>query len=170
MNVLDAISGRRSIRAFRNIPVEKEKVETLLKAATFAPSEGNLQSWKFFVVHNDEKKREFARAAGNQRFVSEAPVVIVVCVDLEATAPYGARGKTLYCLQTSGAAIQNILLTAHSMELGTCWVGAFREEEVARTLALPQHLRPVAIIPVGYPAENPGMRKRKPLEEVVRYI
>jgi nitroreductase len=170
MDIFDVIRGRRSIRAYQSKPVDKEKIRRLLESAILAPSEGNLQSWKFFVVENDEKRRELVKAAGNQTFISEAPVAIVVCTDSAATAPYGIRGKTLYCIQTSGAAVQNILLSAYAMGLGTCWVGAFREEEVSKSLGLPNHLRPVAIIPVGYPAENPEMRKRKTLEEVVEYV
>jgi len=170
MDIFDAIQGRRSVRAYKNKPVEKEKITRLLESAILAPSEGNLQPWKFFVVEHDDKRRELVRAAGNQTFISDAPVAIVVCTDSFATAPYGIRGKTLYCLQTSGAAIQNMLLSAYAMGLGTCWVGAFSEEEVSKSLALPNHLRPVAIIPVGYPAEDPQMRKRKTLEEVVEYV
>ena len=100
----------------------------------------------------------------------EAPVVLVVCVDLpEAQGRYGARGRDLYSLQDTAAAVQNVLLLAHSMGLGTCWVGAFNEAQAAKAIDLPDLLRPVALIPVGYPAEEPRPPGRKALKDVIAY-
>ena len=95
-------------------------------------------------------------------------MVIVVCADEKRSSTgYGIRGKLLYCLQDTAAATQNILLTAHSLGLGSCWVGAFDEESARKALNIPEGVRPVAIIPVGYPDETPRQRARRLLTEIV---
>lgn len=170
MDVLEAIKGRRSIRDFRSDEVSVEIVEELLEAAMWAPSAGNIQPWEFIVVRNPEIKQGLAEAALDQEFIAKAPVVIVVCANenLSSTG-YGVRGQTLYCIQDTAAAIQNIHLTAYSLGLGTCWIGAFREEEARKILKIPEGVRPVAMIPVGYAAEIPQPRKRKPVDQIVHY-
>lgn len=170
MDVLDAIKGRRSIRAFQNREISQEIVDKLIDAARWAPSAGNIQPWEFIVVRNPEIKRGLAEAALGQYFIEEAPVVIVVCANEERSASgYGMRGRTLYCLQDTAAAIQNIHLAAYAMGLGTCWVGAFRENEARKVLNIPEGVRPVAMIPVGYPAESPSPRSRRPVKQIVHY-
>jgi nitroreductase len=170
MDVLKAVRGRRSIRAFKSKKVTQETVEQLLNAASWAPSAGNIQPWEFIVVQKPEIKRALAEAALDQTFIEEAPVVIVVCANKNRSSQrYGIRGKTLYCLQDTAASIQNILLTAYSLGLGTCWVGAFREEKAREILKIPQGIRPVAIIPVGYPAETPPPRNKRPISQIVHY-
>lgn len=170
MDVFEAIKGRRSIRAYREIDVPQEIVEKLIEAARWAPSAGNIQPWEFIVVRNPETKRKLAEAALGQSFIEEAPVVIVVCADEERSARgYGTRGRTLYCIQDTAAAIQNIHLAAYAMGLGTCWVGAFREDEARKILDIPAGVRPVAIIPVGYPAESPPPRSRRQLKQIIHY-
>ena len=170
MDVLEAIKGRRSIRAFKSQAVSTEMVERLIDAARWAPSAGNIQPWEFIIVRNPEIKRNLAKAALNQSFIEEAPVVIVVCADeIRSSQGYGFRGKTLYCIQDTAAATQNIHLAAYSLGLGTCWVGAFNEEEARKILEIPQGVRPVAIIPVGYPAEKPPARNRRPLNQIIHY-
>ena len=170
MDVLEAIKGRRSIRAFKSQAVSTEIVEKLIDAARWAPSAGNIQPWEFIIVRNPEIKRNLAKAALNQSFIEEAPVVIVVCADeIRSSQGYGVRGKTLYCIQDTAAATQNIHLAAYSLGLGTCWVGAFNEEEARKILEIPEGVRPVAIIPVGYPAEKPSARNRRPLNQIVHY-
>ena len=170
MNVLEAIKGRRSIRAFKNQGVPAEIVEELIDAARWAPSAGNIQPWEFIIVRKPRIKRRLVETALGQMFIEEAPVVIVVCADEERSSQgYGVRGKTLYCIQDTAAAMQNIHLTAYSLGLGTCWVGAFREEEARKILKIPRGMRPVAIIPVGYPAEAPTARMRKSISQIVHY-
>lgn len=170
MDVLEAIKGRRSIRAYKNDNVRSEIVEKLVEAATWAPSAGNIQPWEFIIVRKPEIKRKLAEAALDQSIIEEAPVVIVVCAnEVRSSQGYGIRGKTLYCIQDTAAAIQNIHLTAYSLGLGTCWVGAFREEEARKILKVPEGVRPVAIIPVGYADETPSPRNRRPLNQIVHY-
>lgn len=172
MEVLEAIKKRRSIRVFE--PTKKitdEQVEKLLEAARWAPSAGNLQSRFFYVVTNQKTKEMLAKAAQNQDFVTQAPLAIVVCADLEASeSRYGKRGRKLYAIQDAAIAAQNIWLAATDLGLGACWVGAFDEKEVARILNIPQNLQPLAILPVGYPAESPEPPWRKPMKEISQKI
>jgi nitroreductase len=168
MDVFEAIKGRRSVRAFTSKPVSDDDVKTILDAARQAPSAGNLQPWEFIVVRDAEIKKRLAQAALDQAFIEEASVVIVACADESRSSPrYGSRGSTLYCIQDTAAAIQNLHLAALALGLGTCWVGAFDEAEARKLLVTPQNARPVAIIPVGYPAEKPKPRPRRPLAEIV---
>lgn len=169
MELLEAIRGRRSIRAFKPQDVPDEVVEQLVDAARHAPSAGNLQPWEFIIVRTLEQKRMLAEAA-RQAFVEEAPVVIVVCADENrASMGYGIRGKALYCIQDTAAATQNLLLAAYALGLGTCWVGAFNEDDTRKALKLPSGIRPVAMIPVGYPAKTPAARSRRPLSQIIHH-
>lgn len=168
MDVLEAIRRRRSIRRFKKDPIPEEHLKIILEAAIWAPSAGNLQPWEFIIIKSQEKKRAIAKAALNQFFIAEAPIVIVVCANVMRTASvYGERGAKLYCIQDTAAAIQNLLLAACALGYGTCWVGAFRDNEVRRILNIPSEVKPVAIIPLGVPAESPEPRRRIPLERVV---
>lgn len=170
MDLFEAIRQRRSIRAYTQEDVSEKEVEKLIDAARWAPSAGNIQPWEFVIVRDEKIKQKLAWAALDQTFIEEAPVVIVVCADeAQSSWGYGSRGITLYCLQDTAAAIQNILLAAHALGLGTCWVGAFREEPVKRALNAPLNIRPVAIIPVGHAAEKPRAPSKRVLREVVHY-
>lgn len=170
MDVIEAIKRRRSIRRFLEKEVDEKIVKEILECAILAPSEGNLQPWRFYVIKNKELKEKLAVCAFGQKFIASAPICIVVCADLKRTSPYGERGRSLYCLQSTAAAIQNMMLYAVSKGLGTCWVGAFDERKVSQALFLPSHLRPVALIQVGYPAESPSAPPRTPLKNVVEEI
>lgn len=168
MDLFEAIEGRRSIRAYLPDPVKEEDLRRILEAAIKAPSAGNLQPWEFIVVKDPEIKRKLTEAALGQEFIEEAPIVIVVCANtMRSSSVYGSRGASLYCIQDTAAAIQNMLLAAYALGYGTCWVGAFYEDEVSRILGLPSYIRPVAIVPLGKPAEHPSPRPRRPLKEVV---
>ena len=171
MDTLEAIFTRTSIRAFTDDPVTDDLVDRLLKAMIAAPSGGNRQPWRIFVVRNPEVKRQLARGAGDQEFVAEAPVVFVVCrVPDESGQRYGSRGRDLYSIQDTAAMTQNLLLAAHAIELGGCWVGAFKEAAIAKALNTPLSVIPVAIIPVGKPATPRKERGRRPLDQVVHFL
>jgi nitroreductase len=160
VEVFEAIKSRRSIRAFSEEGVTSDQIEKILDAGRSAPSAGNLQARDFFVISDEQTKNELARAALDQKFIAQAPVVIVVCSNLECIGPYGQRGIELYCLQDAAASVQNMLLIIHSLGLASCWIGAFNEDEASQVLKLPGHLRPVAILPVGYPGESAKERKK----------
>lgn len=153
MDVFEAIARRRSIRQFDpDRPVDEAAVRKILEAAIAAPSAGNGQPWRFFVVRDPALKRKLALEAGHQRFIDQAPVAIVVCADLEkAEEGYGERGRKTYALQDTAAAIENMLLAATALGLGSCWVGAFNESVAAELLCLSGQVRPLAIIPLGHP-------------------
>jgi len=168
MDVFEAIKGRRSIRAYKPNPIPDELLSKILEAAQWAPSAGNRQARDFIIVRDPEVKRGLCKAALEQCFIEEAPVDIVVCANEERSASrYGERGRWLYCLLDAAASVQNILLAAHALGLGACWIGAFHDQEVAKTLGLPGWLRPIAIIPIGYPAERPWPTSRMPPESLV---
>ena len=169
MDLFEAIKTRRSIRAFTREEISDREIEKILDAARWAPSAGNIQPWIFVVVKDPGTKRRLSEAALSQFFIEEAPVVIVVCADQERSRRgYGSRGADLYCIQDTAAATQNILLAAHALGLGACWVGAFNEEEVKLILRIPRGIRPVAIVPIGHPAEKPRTIFKWPLSEVIR--
>ncbi len=173
MDLWTAIESRYSVRAYDPIvDVPPETVDRLLAAAIRAPSAGNRQPWHFYVVRDPAMRRSLADAAYDQAFVSQAPVVIVVCADEEQSAQrYEKRGRELYCLQDTAAAIEHILLGAAALGLGSCWVGAFEEDRASRVLSLPGQHRPVAILPIGKPAHQPTRRSgRLPLDTVVSYV
>ncbi|RLF49139.1 MAG: nitroreductase family protein [Thermoplasmata archaeon] len=170
MGVFDAIKGRRSIRKFLSKNIDDETVVFLLECANLAPSAGNLQARDFIVVRNSEIKKELARAAYGQEFVAEAPVTVVFCANFSRIAPYGKRGVELYCIQDVSAAVENFLLAAHALGLGTCWVGAFDEERVSEILSLKDDQRPLAIVPIGYPAEKPKGRGRIDIKRIIAWI
>jgi len=154
MECIEAIKGRRSIRKFKDQPVEKELIGQLLDAAQMAPSAGNLQARDFIVISDKTTKQKLAKAAMGQSFIEEAPVAIVVIANIERSSHiYRSRGE-LYAIQDAAAGIENLLLAAHSMGLGACWVGAFDEAKVSELLGTPNKTKPVAIIPVGYPGEQ----------------
>lgn len=170
MDLLTAIRTRRSVREFRDDPVPEEVLRGLLDAANWAPSAGNLQSRDFIVVRERATREALARAALDQEFVAEAPVVVVVCGNAKrVSGRYGARGRELYMIQDAAAATQNLLLAAHEAGLGAVWVGAFDESATAAILSLPAHVRPLALVPLGPPEESPEPRDRLPESRFVHW-
>jgi nitroreductase len=171
MDFWQVIEERHSVRDFeagRDVP--PEIVQRILEVAIRAPSAGNCQPWQFVVVRSQRTKDLLAQAAYGQWFVAEAPVVIVVCTDPDRSAGrYGSRGVQLYCLQDTAAATEHILLAVTALGLGACWVGTFDERAAAKTLGLPTDFRPVAIVPIGYPAGRPYRTSRRSLNEVVTF-
>jgi len=156
MNVFDCIFNRRSTRSFTKEHVDDKLIGVMLHAATHAPSAGNTQDWMFIVVKDQEIKDKLADAALKQDFMKRAPIIIVVCMDKEKVAMhYGKRGEALYGVQDTAAATMAMLLAAEALGLKTCWVGAFDEDRVGHVLELPNEVRPMAIVPVGYSTETP---------------
>lgn len=170
MHVLQVIKERRSVRSFHGTPIPKEMIDQLIDALIWAPSAGNLQSRQFYFIFNKELKSKLVAPAWGQGFIAEAPLAIVCCADLRIGKYYGSRGKELYALQDVAASIQNLMLVAHELGLATVWVGAFDENGVIDVLQLPSHLRPVAIVPVGPPAEHPTPPRRVASEKAVVII
>lgn len=168
-DVLKIIRERRSIRDFKERDIPEEIIGKLIDAAIWAPSAGNLQARKFYFVADAVLKRELAVAALGQDFIADAPLVIVGCTDSRISNRYGDRGVHLYAIQDVACSIMSIMLVAVENGLGSVWVGAFREGEVSEAMGLPHNLRPVAIVPVGYPARIPSAPKRVPPQEAVEF-
>jgi nitroreductase len=167
MEIGDCIEGRTSVRNFKPDPVDDSILREALRMANLAPSAGNLQARDFVVVRDISSKKALAAAAFEQDFIRTAPVVIVCCANMQRIRHYQERGMALYCLQDAAAAIENLILYLFSKGIGSVWVGAFDEKRASAALGLPTHARPVAIVPIGYPAEKGVSRKRLPLETVV---
>jgi len=163
------VRRRAMIRAYKNDPVPEETIQRLLKYAIRAPSAGNLQPWEFIVVKSLETRAKLAKAAFDQASVASAPVIIVTCADIQrAGSKYGTRGSFYSLVDTAFASLL-ILLGAVEQGLGACFVGSYNPEEVTKIFALPDHVRPVGLITLGYPAEaprKPGTAKI-PLSKVV---
>ena len=140
----EVVKKRHSVRSYTaQIPSDSDIVK-ILKAADLAPSAGGLKSRKVFVVKDQRIRRELASAAHHQDFVAEAPIVLVFCADLDMIATYGRRGRDLYCIQDSSAAVENALLKVADLGLGSCWVGAFEEEEVSDLADWSSHAEPLS--------------------------
>lgn len=170
MEVKDAIIGRRSIRRFLDRPIEEEKIESLIEAVRWAPSAGNLQARFFYFVMEKGLRERIAELSLRQAFIAAAPVVVVACADHKRIRPYGERGYALYAIQDVAASIENLMLQAHEEGLGSVWVGAFDEEAIAASLDMPEYLRPLAIIPVGYPAGLPSAPPRLSKKDLVKIV
>jgi nitroreductase len=163
MDVSTAIKGRRSVRFYKSQEVESDKIEKILEAGRLSPSANNRQEWKFIVVKNAETRKKLARAAMNQSFIGQAPVVLVACAT-ESKAVMTC-GHPTYAVDLS-IAFAYMLLQAYELGLGTCWIGAFSEDEVKSVLGVPKHVRVVALSPLGYPAVEASARTRKSIDEI----
>lgn len=154
--VLDNIATRTSIRDYEARPVEKEKVEKMLRAAMAAPTAMNKQPWHFVVVDQRSMLDSLAAANPNAKMLLKAPLAIVVCGDMDKVIEGGGRD---FWIQDASAATENLLLAAHAMGLGAVWTGAYPSEErskaISATLSLPDNLVPLNMIVIGYPAEHP---------------
>lgn len=167
MDVFDAIQQRFSVREYLDRPVEEEKLHRVLEAARLAPSGGNRQPWAFIVVRDAALRQQLTAAAKGQAFVGQAPVVLVAC----ATDP----GSVMSCQVEAYAvnvaiAVDHMTLQAVEEGLGTCWIGAFDQQAVKDLLGIPEGVKVVALLPLGYPAVSPPAAKsRRSQDEIVMY-
>lgn len=169
MTLEEAIRSRRSVRRFTDEPVPQETILELLDLARWAPYAS--ECWRFVVVQKQERKERLAEAA-RQSWIADAPVVIVLGAHTALRPDIASRFdaykfRGLFPIQDTAAAIQILMLAAVERGLGTCWIGSFNEGEVAAVVGLPYEVRPVAMVVLGYPADRPSERTRRPLDEVV---
>ena len=163
MPLMETIRDRRSIRSYRPDPVPREKLEYILEAARLAPSWKNQQCWRFIVVTDEEKRRAITKRS----WTAEAPVIVVGCAHPGLSG--GNAGQHYYMLDM-GIAMEHMVLAAAEQSMGTCWIGGqFDEETVKEELGVPEDVRVVALLPLGYPAEAPDAKDRKPMDEIVSY-
>ena len=166
MELIEVIRQRRSVRAFTEDAIEREKLLEVLDAGRMAPSARNEQDWKFVVVRKTEKRLKVAHACMEQEFVKEAPVIIAAC----GTKPdyMMTCGQRAYSIDLS-IALTHMMLRATDLGLGSCWLGAFNEKKVKQILEIPEPVRIVALMVLGYPRFLPQQKSRKSLDEIVCY-
>lgn len=168
MEISEVIRQRFSARAYRAEVVDGTDLTAILQAACDAPSAGNLQAYDIVIVRDARRKQELVRAALDQTFIAQAPVVLVFCTNPEHNRwKYRERGAQLYAVQDATVATTYAQLMATSRGLATCWVGAFDEDRVREIISAPATWRPVAILPIGVPAETAPPRQRRPLDKLV---
>ncbi len=166
MDVFEAISKlKTTVKEFDSRPVDDKEIGLLLYMATRMNSAGNIQPWEFVVVKEDGQKKKLAVAALRQKIVFDAPVDIVVCANMEQEHLRFDKRGTLYGVQDTAAAVGIIMVAANALSLSVNWVRAFDEEEVKTILGLPDELRPIAILAVGYPASS-NEEERNPFEHI----
>lgn len=164
MEVRKAIQLRRSIRSYKSLEVEEEKLLRVLDSGRLSPSAGNRQERRFVVVRDAGKRKALSEAANNQSFVAQAPLVIAACsVETEYIMKCG---QLAYPIDTA-IAVDHITLQAVEEGLGTCWIGAFDEKKVKEILNIPDNVRVVQLLTLGYPSEIPRHTSRKSLDEIV---
>lgn len=168
MDIFQVFRDRRSIRKYKDTPVEREKIEQVLDAARLAPSWKNLQCWRFLVLTDPARKEvllsAFAEDNPGRKAFLQAPVAIVVCADpTESDVSHGID----YFVADTAIAFEHICLAAHALGLGTCWMGLFDEEDMKSRLSIPDNMRVVGVTPLGYPDQEPKPRPRKELAEIV---
>ncbi len=168
MDFETVVKRRRMCREFLDREVPQEKIDRILELASRYPSAGHTEPQEFIVVHNRRMKEDLAHAALDQMFVAQAPLVIVVVSDVRRSARrYGERGVRFFSIIDGAFVAMLILLAVVEEGLGACFVGSFYDEEVQQVLSLPQDVRPIGIIPVGYCAEGPRKFRRRSREQIV---
>lgn len=158
MDFMDVVMKRRSIRRYKPDPVPDQVLDQMLEAARLAPSGGHRQPWHFVIVKDPETKGKLGIAT----WASEAPIVVVGCTDPEVSARWHIVDLSI--------AFEHIVLAAANFGLGTCWLGKMGfDDTIKEVLGIPEHMKVVAVTPLGYPAEPPKPKERKGLSEIVHY-
>jgi len=167
MDIYEAIQIRKSVRAFLDRDVEDTVLTRILSAARLAPSAKNFQEWRFIVVRDPNTRLQLARAARGQKYVGQAPVVLACCAETDGHVM--TCGQLCYPIDLA-IAIDHITLSAAAEGLGTCWIGAFFEDQVKEILGISPKIRVVALLPLGYPADpSPVEKRRLPLDAIVKF-
>ncbi len=168
MELKTCIENRVSVRDFQPISVDKEKLLQLIDAARIAPSACNLQPWCFIIITDPQRCAKLCDCY-KREWVRSAPAIIVACGDHQVSWKRRMDNKD-HCDIDLGIAIEHLCLTATDLGLGTCWVCNFDVSMCKEFLNLPEHIEPVALIPVGYPVKSePSVRNRKLVDEIVRW-
>lgn len=165
---LELVEARYSSRSYSDRAVEPEKVEYLLECARLAPSAVNFQPWKFVVVESAEKRARLQECYLLEWF-REAPLYVVVCADKAQSWKRKLDGHDHADIDAA-IATEHICLAATELGLGSCWVCNFDADLCSEVLDLEGELYPVAIVPIGYPTDEPTSKKRKPIEDVVSKV
>lgn len=173
--LIDLIKSRRSTRSYKPDPIPHEMIDMCIDAARYAPTACDTQAWRFIVVDGDLKNRLVKESLGGvivpNRWAVTAPVVVVIAMDIDLiTHRIGARVKGIsYHLLDAGIAGEHFVLQATELGLGTCWLGWFKKNAVKKVLTLPGKWNIAAMITVGYAADKPMEKRRKPIDEITSY-
>ena len=168
MNFETVVKKRRMCREYLDRDVPQEKIDRILDLASRYPSAGHTEPQEFIVVHDQQMKEALAQAALEQMCIAQAPLVIVVISDTRRSARrYGERGVHFFSITDGSFAAMLILLAVVNEGLGACFVGSFYDEEVKHVLGLPQYVRPIGIIPIGYCAEGPRKFPRRSKAQII---
>ncbi|MBN1326401.1 MAG: nitroreductase family protein [Candidatus Cloacimonetes bacterium] len=164
--MIKAIRDRYSVRSFKDQPIESEKLNEILEAARFAPSSRNIQPWHFVVIEDSEMRKQLTDICKGQNFVAQAPLTIAICVNnYDYTMACGERAAIV----DAAIAGEHIALQAADLGIGSCWIGAFYQDEIRQLLDLPADYRVIGLLPLGYPTQQKRERTLKPLSEIVSY-
>lgn len=178
LNKLKQIEERRSVRKYKNMEVENEKLLQILESARLAPSGSNTQPWIFIIIKSDETKKKLAASDHNQMWMMKAPIFIVcvadiscriersenICLDENSPEP-----ELKQIIRDTSIAIENILLEAENQGLSTCWTAWFEQHDIRPILGIPENKYVCGIITLGYGDETPSQRPRRPLNDMVKY-
>jgi nitroreductase len=166
MDFVELVKSRYSVRSYQARPVEQDKLDRILEAVRLAPSGSNRQPWKFVVVRDAEVRRRLVAACSDQPFIAQAPIVVAgvgLLPDrvMRCDIPGDAVDVTI--------AMEHLALAATAEGLGTCWIGAFYQDQVRAVLGIPESVKVVAVMTLGYAADSPRSKSRKPVGEIVCY-
>ena len=163
MDFLELVKSRYACRSYQARPIEQETLLRVLEAVRFAPSGSNRQPWKFVMVQSPEAKQRLVHACANQRFLATAPVVIAGCGLMpDRMMSCGVPGDPV----DLAIAMEHLSLAATAEGLATCWIGAFTQDEVREVLGIPATAKVIELMTLGYPADVPRPKTRKPLSEI----
>ena len=167
MEFQELVKKRYSVRAYKPDPVEDEKLNHILDIVRLAPTAANRQPFKVIIIHTAGREEELKRIYHRDWFVT-APVLICVCTQPSVAWVRGLDGKN-YSDVDAAIIMDHIVLSATELGLGTCWVAAFNPEQARQILHLPDEITPLLFTPLGYPADQPEVKERKPVSELIRY-
>ena len=162
MSFIDIVLSRRSIRRYEKQDIPKDVLDKILEAGRQAPSAGNKQPWRFIVLTDYDIKEKLSHGRWNT-FVKDSTFTVVGCGYIGDE--YGRKWSTV----DTSIALQNMVIAAWGLGIGSCWIGDFQEAEVKRLLNIPEDRKVIALVTFGYPAEKIGSRQKKPIDEIVSY-
>ena len=165
MDFTELINSRYSVRAYKPVEIEEEKLQAILEAARMAPTACNLQPFQLIVVHTRGREEELNRIY-QKKWFTDAPIIICVCA---MTKQAWSRPDKSYSNVDAAIIMDHIILAATNEGLGTCWIGAFDPNAAREVLSIPEDVEPVLFTPLGYPADSPREKNRKSMNELVRY-
>ncbi|MFH0850495.1 MAG: nitroreductase family protein [Candidatus Bathyarchaeota archaeon] len=162
MNVFEAIKTRRSVRKYKPQPIPEDHLKQIMTAAQLAPSAGNRQPWRFILVKDPDTKKQLGAAARNQTWISDAGVIVAALAMDKKNPEISER----WAERDVMTAVEHMVLAAWELGYGTCWIGAFNEDQAKELLKVPKEMTVINLLPIGVPDQTPELRGRKGLDEL----